>query len=331
MAQTQYGDISQRTAVHAMKRTLEHARPIEVLTRFGTVRPLPKNTANNAKFRRPVPFTEVSGSPLTEGVTPTAVQMAYEDVPVAMVQYGNLVEITDHVEDMIEDPVLNDATELMGENAAETMEMVTWGAVKSGTNKFYANGTARASVNTPISLNKQRSVIRALKAARARPVTRVLDGSPDTATSPIEAGHIALAHTDLEADIRNLAGFVPVAKYGNRGPASDYEIGSVENTRYVLSPLLTAYADAGGAAGSMVSTTGTSADVYPVIFVSRDSYGLVPLRGMRAITPTVINPGRIDKSDPLGQRGYVGWKAYFAAVVLNHAWMGVLEVAATDL
>ena len=81
----------------------------------------------------------------------------------------------------------------------------------------------------------------------------------------------------------------------------------------------------------MLSTTGSVADVYPVVIVAKEAYGLVPLKGMGAITPSVLNPGQIDKSDPLGQRGYVGWKAYFAALILNQTWMSRIECAASSL
>ncbi|KKL70933.1 hypothetical protein LCGC14_2099990, partial [marine sediment metagenome] len=37
------------------------------------------------------------------------------------------------------------------------------------------------------------------------------------------------------------------------------------------------------------------------------------------------------KSDPLGQRGYVGWKTWHAIVILNQVWMARLEVCVTDL
>ena len=49
------------------------------------------------------------------------------------------------------------------------------------------------------------------------------------------------------------------------------------------------------------------------------------------MSPKVINPETIDKSDPLGQRGYVGWKMYFAALILNEAWVQRIEVGVTDL
>ena len=64
--------------------------------------------------------------------------------------------------------------------------------------------------------------------------------SPNFQTRPIEASYIAVAHTDCEADLRNLAGFSPVAEYGSRTPVAAEEIGSVEDVRYVLSPELTA-------------------------------------------------------------------------------------------
>jgi hypothetical protein len=37
-------------------------------------------------------------------------------------------------------------------------------------------------------------------------LTNVMDGSPDFQTKPIEAAYIAVAHTDVEADIRSCAG-----------------------------------------------------------------------------------------------------------------------------
>ena len=107
----------------------------------------------------------------------------------------------------------------------------------------------------------------------------------------------------------------------------------MEGVRYILSPLFDAFADGGGLAATngTYSTTGTQADVYPVIFLAKEAIGCVPLKGANAIKPTVLNPGTPSKSDPLGQIGYVGWKTYFAAVRLNESWMARLEVAIDDL
>jgi N4-gp56 family major capsid protein len=81
----------------------------------------------------------------------------------------------------------------------------------------------------------------------------------------------------------------------------------------------------------MRSTTGTSADVYPVLFVARDSYGVVSLKGKEAVQMMVLNPNMPRGGDQLGQRGSVGWKALHTAVILNQLWMVRAEVAVPAL
>ncbi|NOQ36071.1 MAG: N4-gp56 family major capsid protein [Methylococcaceae bacterium] len=334
MAQTSYGDISQRTAGHAAEIMLEHAEPILVLSKFGLSKPMPKNKADNIKFRRPVPFA-VSTTPLVEGATPTPQAMVYEDVSVTLQQHGAVTQITDKVDDLSEDPVLKDAAMLSGEQAAETVELVTWGAVKGGTNVFYDTvaHTSRATVDSKISLGRLRAITRALRSNRGKPVTSMTAPSVMYGTKPIEGGFIAFGHTDLDADLRGLAGFVPVAEYGSRQPLCPQECGSIENIRFILSPVLVPFLAGGAAVGAtgMVAADATNVDVYPLIVVAKDAYGLVPLKGGGAITPKVLNPDTPSKSDPLGQVGFISWKTYFAAKILNENWLARLEVGVTDL
>ena len=329
MATTTYSGLSQRTNAYAAAEMLAHAEPILCLSKFGMTKPMPKNKASVIKFRRPVPLA-VATTPLTEGTAPTSQAISYEDVTVTLDQYGNVVEITDVVNDLAEDPVLKDAAMLCGEQAGETIETLMWGVIQGGTNVSYANGAARNAVNTKITLNKQRSITRQLKGERGKKITSMISSTVKYGTEAVAPAFIAFAHTDLEADIRDLDGFTPTEKYGSM-KALPYEIGKVEDVRYILTPVLTSIADAGGAKGSHVSTSGTSADVYPVVYVAKDAYGHVALKGAEAVTPTIINPGDLDKSDPLGQKGMVGWKTYHKSFIANQAWMVRLECAATAL
>ena len=336
MTTTRYTDagVSPRTNVYAERQMLKHAMPIRILDKFGMMRPMPKNKTQTIKFRRPKIFTAAT-TPLVEGVTPTATQFAYEDVQATIKQYGQVVEITDVIEDTHEDPVLNDATIQAGENIGRTLEALDWGILRAGTNVFYTNGAGRSSVNSPVTLTKQRAVIRALKAQKSYKITRILSASVNYGTKAVEAAYVSVHHTDVEQDIRGMAGFVPTAEYGQRTPINEYELGSVEDVRYICSPDLGSLVDAGaaksGSGTEMVSNLGTSADVYPMLYIGRDAYGIVPLRGQGAISPTILRPGVRDKSDPLGQRGYVGWKTWHTAVILNQVWMARLEAAVTAL
>jgi N4-gp56 family major capsid protein len=333
MTQTRYTDagISPRTTVYAERQMLTHAGPVRVLDKFGMTRPMPKNKGQVIKFRRPRVFAAAT-TPLVEGVTPTSTQFSYEDVEATLRQYGQVVEITDVIEDTHEDPVLNDATTQAGENIGRTMEALDYGVLRAGTNVYYANGTARTDVNTPISSTKIRAVVRGLMAQKAMKITKILDSSVNYGTRAVEAAFVGVCHTDVIADLRNVPGFLPVSDYGQRKTVSDYEVGTVEDVRFIASPDLSPILAGGSATlNGMVSVGAANVDIYPVLIFGKEAYGTVPLRGQGAVSPTIIPVGQKTKDDPLGQRGIVGWKTWHTAVILSQVWMARLEVGATSL
>ena len=346
-AVTVYGDISPRVAAYAVSQLLKRGMPYLILEKFGQTYPVPNNATKVAKFRRyfllgatggagdgnPAEafYTPLALTPLSEGVTPSGKQLSNMDYTVTLVQYGDFMTITDVVLDTAEDQVLQQATEVMGESAAQTIETIRYNILKAGLNVFWSNGTARTSVNTPITLALQRRVTTALLRQNAKKITSVVKSTPDFRTEPIESAFIGLVHPDLETDVRSMTGFISTKQYGTV-TGWENEIGTVEQCRYLSSTIFTPFPDAGGAfAGSgvaMRSTSGTDADVYPVLFLARDAYGIVPLKGKDSLVPMVVNP-KPAPGDPLGQRGTIGWKAMTTAVILNDAWLARLEVAAT--
>lgn len=328
---TTYGDISPRTAAYAAKDFLERALPYLIIERFGQAKPLPSNSTKTMTWRR---YNALDATPVTlvEGVTPTGKQLTSNDVSVTLEQLGDRVVITDVVMDTHEDPVLKEAGEVLGEQAGQMVEIARFGVLKAGTNVYYANGTVRTDVNTPVSLGLQRKITRYLKRQMAKKITTVVKSTPSYGTQAVAPSYIALVHSDLEADIRNIPGFVPVENYGGGMTPYESEIGKVEDVRYVYSTIFEPWADGGGAkSGSgteMLSTTGTYADVYPILFLGKNAYGIVPLKGANAIVPMVVNAKPSD-SDPLAQRGHVAWKTMQKSVILNDAWMVRAEVSVT--
>jgi N4-gp56 family major capsid protein len=337
-----YGDISPAVAAYAVVRMLKRAMPYLQLERFGQTYPLPTNNTQTAKFRRYFLsgatgtagngtgdfYIPVATTPLVEGVTPSGSVLANQDYTVTLAQYGDYITISDVVMDTHTDPILSTATEILGEQAALTVETLRFNVLKAGTNVFYANGSVRTSVNTVISLAVQRQITTGLNRQNAKKITSIVGSSPDYNTKSVEAAYMAVCHPDLETDIRGMAGFKPVADYGSHTSPMEGEIGSVEQVRYLTSTVIAPWADGGGAKGVMRSTSGTSADVYPVLYFGRDAFGIVPLKGKSSMTPMVVNP-KPAAGDPLAQRGTVGWKLWTSTVILQEAFMARLECAAT--
>lgn len=322
-----YGDITPRTAAHAVVKMLTRGLPYLMLEKFGQTYVMPNKSTKVAKFRR-YNALALATDPLQEGVTPVGKTVTVTDVTATLQQYGDYVTHSDVIEDTHEDPYLQQVSELLGEQAGQTVETIRWNVIKAGTNVFYANGSARNQVNTELSLDVQHKATRSLKRQNASQFTNIVASTPNFRTEPIEAAFVGLVHTDVENSIRKMDGFIPTKQYGQTTPWQN-EIGSVEDVRYIRSTIFSAFADAGAATSTMISTTGSNADVYPVIYLARDAYGIVPLKGKDSLSVMIVNP-KPAPGDPLGQRGTAGWKTMQTAVILNDLFMARAEVAALD-
>jgi N4-gp56 family major capsid protein len=323
-----YGDIGVVTAGNVAAEFLKRGMPYLCLEKFGQSKPLGANKTMSMPFRR-YNSLALATTPLTEGVTPKGKKISVTDITLNLNQYGDLVEITDVVTDTHTDPVIQQMTPVLSEQAAKTVETIRFGVLKACTNKFYANGSTRAAVNTPITLSLQRKITRALKRQNASTITTVVKSTANFNTESVSPSFACVAHTDCETDIRAMTGFIDVKDYGSVTPYEN-EIGAVENVRYLISNIFEPYLGAGGAVGDMISAGDVAADVYPYIFFGRDAYAISALKGQYAITPTVINPTP-SKSDPLGQRGSIAWKTMQGACILNDNWMAVLEASVKEL
>ncbi len=324
---TKYSDISPRTTAYADRRLLKRAVPNNILGQFGQVRQLPGGKSDTIKFRRYEKLA-VATTPLVEGVTPTGSQLTKTDLSVQLKQYGDFVTITDYIRDTHEDPVLREASDILGEQAGETYDILRAGVLKAGTNVLYTTGTQRTDVKDVIGIAKIRTAVRTLKRQEAKQFTRVIKAGPNIGTMPIPASFIAVSHCDLQPDLEGDSNWIPVHKYANMGGLIQGEAGVLGEVRWIFDNNLTAWLDGGAAVDAgQISNGGSNCDVYPVLIFARDSYALVPLAGKGSVRTYVNNP-KAQEGDPLAQRGTVGWKGYHACIILNDNWMIRIETAA---
>ena len=326
---------------------LKHSVPKEVLSIVGNNHDLEKNESDTVIYRRWLPFGGSVGTPASinewdvdpnehlvqEGVTPDADTIAAQDITVQMNQYACLYVYSDKSADLYEDNIPTAMKKQTGQRMGLLREMIHYGELKGCTNKFYAGGTSRATVDQKITLGMLRKITRSLLGNRADRITETLSASPDFNTVAVEAGFIVFCHTDCENDIRELPGFVECVSYGTRDMLHDCELGSVDRYRFIVSPELDPIIDSGASVTGtgLVSTGASNVDVYPVIVVADDAWGNVALRGLSSFGVTHIPAKKKDKSDPHGQRGYIGSIFWTASFIQNDGWMAVAEVGATDL
>ncbi len=333
MTQTVYGDITPRTAAYAVDKMLERAQPQLNMARFGVLTTVPKGRTKVVRWRRYTRLAPTT-SALTEGTSPTPTVLSKADVEATLAQYGQVVGLTDVIIDTHEDPVLSEFAMSLGETAGQVQEMIVYNAIKAGTQFTRAGGVAKNAIALCLKADQVRKTIRQLKNQDARPLTSMLNATDGVGTQPIPPSYVCFCHPNVEMDLQSTtnfpAGFTRVQQYGTFKPISDAEIGSFENVRFIGSTLYNPDLSAGAlvAATGLIATT-TNVDVYNSIVVGRDAYATVNLAGSgNGLTPIVVNPKPSD-SDPLGQRGYVGYKMYSAAAILNDSWMSRMEHGVT--
>jgi N4-gp56 family major capsid protein len=327
MATTTISQVAPGVQAFYDRNLLSRAQPNDVHGRFGQKRPIAMRSGNQIKFRR---YSQLAAATtaLTEGVTPAGSSLAVTDVTSTLAQYGDFITLSDLVSMVNQDPVVTEATDVLGDQAGTTIDLTRRDVLVAGSNAAMASGVANrlALVNklTGPDLDK---AIRFLKNQNAKFMKEGIGASDGVGTGAIRKAYIGIVHPDVEFDLESITGFRAVSDYSSQQGVIEDEIGSYKNIRFVTSTNAKVWAD-----GTTVLTAGykgvTKNDVYATLIIAAESYGVSPLAG-QAMQTYVKALGSAGSADPLEQRSTVGWKATTVTTILNQAWLIRIESLAS--
>lgn len=290
--------------------------------KFGQARSLPTKSSETIKFRR---YSNLAAAttPLTEGVTPSGSQLAVTDITASVIQYGDFVTLTDKIQMHVEDNVVKEATDILGDQAGLTLDTVWRDAIipNLANSSIYtvagASTTEGALVAADIITAKALDVaILSLKNNLAKKFTSVISGSTAVGTSPIRAAYMAIVHPDVVYDLESITGFKHTSEYASQGDIMEGEVGSYKDIRFIETTQ--AYINTDGGSGTV--------DTYHTAVFGQEAYGVVSVRGKQKMDVYVKPLGSGGTSDPIDQRSTVGWKASTVAKILNDAYaVGVIS------
>jgi len=327
---------------------LSVARGLLIHDQFGMPTTLPKNTGEQVIWRRWLDLATAT-VPLGEGVNPTGSTLAYENVLATVKWYGDWVGITDVVDFHHVDNVLSIATEKLARQAAETMDEITRDIINAGTSFLRVvtdgsnptNGVGlRTTVNGVCTKAALDTAITTLESENAEKFRPMQGASKKVATQPLAPTYVGLIHPHVaNGFVKALAGFatddwIPFQKYASGGIAYEGEIGTYRNVRMIQSTKAKYWPNTGGGtdlsttptvAGVYRSTSGSLADVYSVLILAKEAFGVVKLAGAYN---TYYNKAG-GNSDPLHRLATAAWKAVKTAAILDDSKMIRIECAAT--
>ena len=291
-------DVPSGAGVYYDKLVLARARPFEIHNIAAQRRPLPNKSSSQIKFRRYTNFSTAT-TPLTEGISPDGQALDVTDITATAQQYGDYTTITDKVQYVVEDAVLNETSDILGQQMGETIDELTRAVLEGASSVDNCSGGVNGNTPTELTFSDIQRQVRVLKGNSARMFTPKMSGSKNVGTAPVRPAYWVMAHTDLLDDLDNLEEFMSTANYPGGG-ALDSEWGTVGNTRWLLSPL-----------GSKSSA---ATPIYDCYGVGRDAYAAVEQQA--GVAKSIFHPlGHGD--DPLEQRSTMGWKTFYVAKILN--------------
>ena len=281
------------------------AYPQLIHTRFAQKRILPRKSGDTIVFRRYAKLATVP-VPLSDGRTPPGAQLDATDIKATVDFYGNYVTITDQVELTVEDQVLNEASRLLGQNLAQTIDEVTRDVLNSTSSVLQcANGV---NGGTPTELTKADidATVQTLLSNDADMISEVVEASDKFSTAAVRPSFMGFIDTALLDDLQNVSSFVSSSNYGSIDKAMPGEWGSTDNVRWLYT--------------SQGSVSSAATPVYSNFVIGKEAYGVIHLgsdQGDFYVEPL----GSGGSSDPLHQRGSCGWRHPFTSRILNDAFM----------
>jgi N4-gp56 family major capsid protein len=300
---TATGTLSPTIQTYYDKKLIKRLVEDFVHMQFGQKRPIPKNGGKTVDFRK---FSALAAATtaLTEGVTPAGNAITITNVTATPLQYGDFIEISDVLDMVAIDPVLDEMTDVLGEQASRTLDTIVRDILVAGTTVQYAAGrvsrvTVAAGDNMTVA--EIRKAVRTLKRNNVK---------------PLEGGdYVAIVEPGTTYDLQSDTKWENAAQYAGSKQIFSGEIGRLYGVRFVETSLAKKFAGAGAA----------SVDVYATLVVGRDAYGIIDISGSGNVENIVKPKGSSGTADPLNQRSTTGWKAMFTAKVLEQLAMVRIE------
>lgn len=202
------------------RAVLPNMIPEMVHNRDAQKRTLPLNNGKTVQFRRITPLLPIT-EPLVEGVTPDG-QIMQETSFTAMVKpYGGHIEVTDEFNFYLLGNKHREASQLLADQAALSLDTISRNALNAGLNVQYAgSNTSRGTITSSdvVTYADIKKVVRTLRRNNVKPF-------PD-------GFYHGIMHPDVYYDLTNDNQWHDVATYQDKAKIEKYELGTIYRVKF---------------------------------------------------------------------------------------------------
>lgn len=288
---------------------IDEAQAALVHDQFAQKRNIPKNGGKTIEFRKFASLPKAM-TPLTEGVTPDGKSLNVTAIEATVSQYGDFITMSDVLDLTAIDPIIVEATKILGRQAGLTLDTVTRNIMQSGTNVTYCPKVAADGTETPVT---SRDALDSTCQLTVKVVQKVVAKLKAQNAPKINGKYVAIIHPYVAYSLMRDPEWIDAHKYAAAENLFSGEIGEIAGVRFVETTEAKVYDNA----------------VFGTLFMGADAYGTTEING--GGLETIVKPkGSAGTADPLDQRSSVGWKGMKTAEILIDNYLVRVESKVAD-
>jgi N4-gp56 family major capsid protein len=293
----------------AVDQLLVRPMPYCIHAEFADYVQLKPNMGDIARFSR---YQNLNTFPTPLGpsfANPPLQPLTRVDIDAQVQYYATTVLITKQVTLINEDPVLAETTSLLAQALHETEDQLVRTMLQSSASVVYCVNGNNGDNPTELTIEDIAGAVATLRTNSGRFITEYIEGMDKFGTGPVRDAFFAMGNTQLQPQLEQISEFEAKANYPNPEKTLIAEWGTINNTRWVLSPLGVVYPNA--------SANGN--DVYAAFIAAMHAYAIVDIDEFNADFMYV--PPMPSAADPAGLRQTASTRFSFATRITNDLWI----------
>jgi N4-gp56 family major capsid protein len=284
---------------------LETAWEKFIISNFTAKKTSPKYEGDGVVFSRYEPLATFE-TPLLEGQQGSGQKLDKVNVRGKLNTYGSSVTLTDDLLTYGEDSsrIKKDVVQNLGNAAGQTQENLIINTILGDSTQIVFDSDLDKTLKTAEL---------ALRNALATKFTSMVTGSTKYSTTPIRPAYVGFVTPEGALKLEDeLAGFVPVEKYGYSDGLLPNEIGSYRGVRYCETTLM----------------KDTAGGTLQAIILGEEAVAEVGIRGMKKVETIIKDLGEAEGGDYLNRTASIGSKFKATSITLRNDWVITVELEA---
>lgn len=296
-----YNTLSAEQAEFYQRTMLERLINQVVFMNYGKKQNIPKRAGATTSFRR-MDLPSLSTTAIVEGTTPDALDLTINKITATVKQYGAWTKISDFLDLTGLDPVITETSQMFGDHAGLSMDIIVRDIVAAGTNVKYAStATSRATVAAGMKISAADIIkLRTIMVKNNVKQVQLPSGGK---------GYVAFTHPEVIAVLMQTPEWKDQNTYVDVKNREQGVAGQMYGIYFLEANTAPVFAGAGAAA----------IDVYGTIVIGADAFGIPDVQG--SSKPEIIvknsNGDSADTSNPMNLYSTVAWKSAFTALRLE--------------